>query len=459
VLLLLVTGLGLTEAGGVTQVVATVIRIARPDGTLVIEADDPEVQVAVDGEEVTLKGPGLCEIRLRPGTHQLQATRDGLTVQEQTISISRGGQAVVRIQQLPAEAKAPAPPAEPRPRGPALMTREHPKGKLSVHPGPAVTNYVAFTPDGRLLVVANEDGTLEVWSLARLQENRRWQGPTLKVMDLALSPDGRRAATAAGFWDKPAKGGDAQVWDVATGELLAAYHEPGTALMAVTFSPDGGTVAVAGFGGVVRLLDPETGKVRATLQERQPGLGVNALAFTPDGKRLAGGGTRTGGRGKEPGAIWLWDPATGKEEAAWSGSMGEVQCLRFTPDGKRLAAGCRDHTIRLWDVADGRERAVLSGHTGIVHSLAFFPGDGSVLVSGGLDGTIKYWYTDAGRELGTLPTDMEVVLSVALSPDGRQLAAGGGGWHEPGQVMLWDLTLVWPRGGRREAGGRGQPGP
>jgi WD40 repeat protein len=452
-LLLLVAGLGLTEAGGVTHVLTTVIRIARPDGTLEIEVDDPDVQVAVDGEEVTLKGAGAREIRLRPGTHEVQATRGGHTVQDQTISVSRGGKSVVRIQQLPAEAPAPAPDAERPIPGPRLQVPTHPEATLpthiqallQAHPGPAVTNYVAFTPDGRTLVVANEDGTIQLWDPATHQQIRKWQGPTLKVMDLVVSPDGQRAATASGFWDKPKAGGDAHVWDLASGKMLAFYHEPDAAVMAVAFAPDGETLAVAGFGGAVRLLDAATGQKRATLQEWEPGLGVNTLAFTPDGKRLAAGGTRTSGRGKEAGLVRFWDAATGKPQAEWYGGMGEVQCLRFSPDGRRLAAGCRDHTIHVWDVAEDRERAVMRGHTGIVHSLAFFPGDGSALVSGGLEGTVKVWYVDAGREEGTLTTGMEVVLSVALSPDGHKLAVGGGGWHEPGRVELWDLSRLWPQ--------------
>jgi WD40 repeat protein len=42
--------------------------------------------------------------------------------------------------------------------------------------------------------------------------------------------------------------------------------------------------------------------------------------------------------------------------------------------------------------------------------------------------------------LATLTTVMEVILSVAVSPDGRTLAVGGGGWHQPGRVELWDSS-------------------
>src|SRR5262249_34140505 len=55
-LVLLVAGLGLGEATGVTNVRGTVIRLFSPEGTLVVEVDDPGVSVAVDGADVLITG-------------------------------------------------------------------------------------------------------------------------------------------------------------------------------------------------------------------------------------------------------------------------------------------------------------------------------------------------------------------------------------------------------------------
>ena len=64
-------GLGLAEATGVAKVsalLATVLRIPTRDGTLVIEVNDPEVRVDVDGDDVSIRGAGVKVLRLRPGT-------------------------------------------------------------------------------------------------------------------------------------------------------------------------------------------------------------------------------------------------------------------------------------------------------------------------------------------------------------------------------------------------------
>lgn len=66
ILLVLFTCLGLAEATGITNVRGTVIRLFSPDGTLVVEVDDPAVSVSIDGEDMVITGAGAKEIRLKP---------------------------------------------------------------------------------------------------------------------------------------------------------------------------------------------------------------------------------------------------------------------------------------------------------------------------------------------------------------------------------------------------------
>src|SRR6185436_19018455 len=70
VLLCIAAGLGMTEAAGVTKLTATVIRVLTPDGTLVVEVDDPGVKVTVEGDGgLVITGAGPQEVRLRPGIY------------------------------------------------------------------------------------------------------------------------------------------------------------------------------------------------------------------------------------------------------------------------------------------------------------------------------------------------------------------------------------------------------
>jgi hypothetical protein len=110
-LVLVFGGLGLTDALGVTDVadfVATTLRIRTRDGTLVLEINDPNIDVGIDGDDVTIRGTGIHEIRLRPGAHVLHGTRAGQPVDLGTITISKGDKKVLRISREDSNLAGPA---------------------------------------------------------------------------------------------------------------------------------------------------------------------------------------------------------------------------------------------------------------------------------------------------------------------------------------------------------------
>ena len=97
VVALLFVSLGLTEATSVTNLSSTVIRVLYGSGTLVIEIDDPSATVAINGEQVTIRGAGVDELTLSPGKYRVEAVKDGQTVQQELVSITRDGRTVVRL--------------------------------------------------------------------------------------------------------------------------------------------------------------------------------------------------------------------------------------------------------------------------------------------------------------------------------------------------------------------------
>jgi hypothetical protein len=94
---LLVAGLGVGEATGVTDARGAVVRLFSPDGTLVVEVDDPGVSVAVDGADLVITGTGVREVRLKPGQYAVEASRDGKLVRRELATVTRNGRQVVRV--------------------------------------------------------------------------------------------------------------------------------------------------------------------------------------------------------------------------------------------------------------------------------------------------------------------------------------------------------------------------
>lgn len=97
VILALFAGLSLTDASGVTNLQSTVIRLLLPEGTLVVEVDDPDVSVSIDGKEMVITGTGGKEIRLQPGQHNVQASKDGKLLQQEVVTVTKNGRQVVRV--------------------------------------------------------------------------------------------------------------------------------------------------------------------------------------------------------------------------------------------------------------------------------------------------------------------------------------------------------------------------
>jgi WD40 repeat protein len=199
---------------------------------------------------------------------------------------------------------------------------------------------IAFSPDGRLLATAGNDGSTVLWDLAKRPPTGRPLpiSPGSSVTPVAFSPDGRTLAWGVGD-------GKVLLTRVPDGkvlyELVATATGPRTPTSALAFSPDGKLLAAATFGGKVQLWDPHTGEVRSPAWVAEDEV-VTRMSFTPDASVLATAGSE--------GTATLWEVGSRKRIGPPLTGPPSPGVAVLDPTGHTLATAFGDGTVLLWDV-------------------------------------------------------------------------------------------------------------
>jgi WD40 repeat protein len=271
------------------------------------------------------------------------------------------------------------------------------------------------------------DPAVWLWDLAVSRaEIARFDTHTDWVWAIAISPDGRYAASGSGPLRMPPDGKadtSVRLWNLQTNTEAQRFEGHTDTIHTLRFTPDGQQLASGSWDGSVRLwpLDGTPGRVLLTQEGR-----VLALDFSPDGTQIV-----TSGAG---GSLRLWDVATGAEVRAFTGHSADVNGVAFSPDGRQIASASADRTVRLWDVASGQEIHQLTGHTDRVSGIAFSP-DGTRLLTTAWDTTARLWDVTSGQEIRQLIGHSAATFGPSFSPDSRYVLTGSADTT----VRLWDV--------------------
>jgi WD40 repeat protein len=284
--------------------------------------------------------------------------------------------------------------------------------RLAGHTG--AINAVAFSPDGRVLATAGNDGATTLWDVAIYQETATLTRHTGPIHGIAFSPDGHTLATAG-------NDGTATLWDVSSHQETTTLTGHTGPIHGIAFSPDGRTLATAGDDGTM-LWNVTTHQEITTLTNHTGP--IHGIAFSPDGRTLATAGND---------GTMLWNVTTHQEITTLTNHTGPIHGIAFSPDGHTLATAGNDGTATLWDVPSHQETTTLTGHTGAIHGIAFSP-DGHTLAT--TSGDINLWDTTSRREITTLIGHLGTILAVAFSADGHTFATAS----EDHTVAMWDLN-------------------
>ena len=277
-------------------------------------------------------------------------------------------------------------------------------------PGPVSGAAARFSPDGRRIAVAHDDGWLLVYDLKTGQCCRRWKGPA-PASDLAFRPDGGSIAVVYRT-SKPT----CRILDADTGKQVCVIPLPSTG--SVAWSPDGASLAIGGDDQKLILWNAVTGD-RKTIVEVPIGGGLRS-AFHPAGTLLASNAWE--------GRLRLWDPALGRQLL----SVTDLQYPNFSQDGRIFVR--QGNELKPWQVDPAVEYRTLAhaSNPPLNFSRPSIHRDGRILAVG-TDRGVILWDQARGTELAFLPIGMS--WHSMFEPSGDLLTNGSAG------VLRWPVHI------------------
>ena len=266
---------------------------------------------------------------------------------------------------------------------------------------------LAYTPDGHLLTLGEEVGTLSIRQAdtgKTITDFAMPQTPrsTTDAIVARLSEDGK-TLLSLGHRQMPISGSlgiqlqaPVVAWDAATAKVILEKSIPGPLWDVVTFSPNGRFLTRSGYA---ELLDVGTGRSRPLAAKSPPPF--LSCTFSPDGRWLATLEAGDGDQWQISQALLVYEVLTGRPVARLK--CAGCQSIAFSPDGRLLVANHTD-ALDVWQVLTGQK-----------------------LLSLPAKGRLTNW---AGSRFAE---------SLAFAPDGRTVATG----HGDGTILLWNMAPAW----------------
>lgn len=416
-----------------------IYRFTTNQGLLVIETDDPSIEV-----KVTQGGKQINVIDLQTGNSislesgnynvALANDRNDVKLERDTVTLTRGGKQVVKIvrQENVAAAKPVPPSVEPEPivgkKPPLTIAQDDRVGYVRRLLGHTeMVSRVAFSPDGQRAVTGSWDRTARLWDVATGKEIRRFAGHTGGVQAAAVTPDGRFVLTGESDWfDKGERkaGHDfaLRLFDLESGELVRRFEGHRKEVIDLCISADGRWAVSCGLDWTVRQWDLETGQEQRRCECHTA---VWAVALSRDNRRVVAG--------CPDGVILLLDMEQEREIKRFTGHTAPITSVAFSPDESHFVSSSDDGQPRIWNVQDGSAQ-LLPKHPAVCVSAAYTP-DGKFVLTTCWDKVVRMWEAKTGKLVHRFEGHTAAASKVAVSPDGRFALSGS----SDSTVRLWGL--------------------
>jgi WD40 repeat protein len=297
---------------------------------------------------------------------------------------------------------------------------------------------VAYSPRGRLILTADEDGIVHLWESEGWTNDHSLRAGSL-INCLSVSQDGK--AIVIGCED-----GTTRLWrflnplDAYDGEVPIFEEirptKQSSAVHAVAISPDGNTVVSGGRGelngGEAWVWTALRGSIRLE-PHRYP---VHAAAISPDGSRIL---TGSGDLVQVQGEAQVWSASDGQLLQTLPHQAG-VLVVAFSPSGDSFLTGGQDRMVRLWDTDSRQQLGQPLYHSKDVRLAAFQPAGDFVLTDSD-DQIVRQWQLVAHHPVEAFtPPGFGLLTGAVPSPDGKQILLVGATLKGQGAAWLRDLA-------------------
>jgi WD40 repeat protein len=272
---------------------------------------------------------------------------------------------------------------------------------------------INLSKDGTSLARADQDGTVRLIDTATGKVERLFVGHDAPLTAVAFSPDAKLVASLDCI------GGNARIWDVATGRLVhSVYTGTGQLLSALHWSPDGSRLAISAEHAPLRLLDVASGEFLPRPIGHSELPEPDYFAWSPDGRRFVSSTDHSV-------EIRIWDASTLEPAVTLESKFDAHPFVAFgwSPDGSILAA-CAIGEIRVWNSASGKLlRRIEAKHAAWGPRLAWLPDNKTIAISTGEDqGGWQLWDVVAGRPASDVVKYDPHVLGFSMAAGGKTLS-------------------------------------
>ncbi len=285
---------------------------------------------------------------------------------------------------------------------------------------------VAFSPDGETFYYRKKILDLPT---GLTKSELIWED-SHDVATVAFSPDGKTLVTAN-------QQNKIRLWDIQTGIEKRVLHEGisyNSRGQILTFSPDGTSLAVSlldhnGRNNKIYLWDMHTGELQRTYVDKRNSFVCLSMYFTSKGELI------TFSRHWHNRDIHIRNFHTGENLGVYSGHIGMISHATVSVDKSTLATASSHGTIFLWDIDTGQQLESITGHTNGINSIALCD-ETETLATSHYEQPVQLWDLSTYQHKDTLHVEEEYFFpaGVALSPDNTTLVAGVEKF-----LWLWDM--------------------